>query len=78
MYCLFEHAYYVRESDAQRTVFKFTPLVAPTKATVFPLINRPEMIAIARQISDLLRKAGVSSLIDTTGKNPRSHCDEQI
>ena len=69
MYCMFEHCFYSREADAQRTVFKFTPLVAPTKATVFPLVSRPEMISKARAISDSLRKAGVSNLIDTTGVN---------
>lgn len=69
MYCLFEHAYYTREKDAQRTVFKFSPLVAPTKATVFPLVQKAEMNKIARQISDSLRKGGVSNIIDTTGKH---------
>lgn len=39
MYCMFEHCYYTREKDAQRTVFRFTPVVAPTKATVFPLVQ---------------------------------------
>lgn len=68
MYCLFEHAYYAREKDAQRTVFRFSPLVAPTKATVFPLVQKAEMNSAARQISDSLRKGGVSNIIDTTGK----------
>lgn len=31
-----------------KTVFRFTPLVAPTKATVFPLIQRDEMNAKAQ------------------------------
>ena len=67
MYCLFEHSYYVRESDAQRTVFRFNPLVAPIQATVLPLLNKPEMIANAERVSDLLEDAGISNLIDTTG-----------
>lgn len=67
MYCMFEHCYYVREQDAQRTVFKFTPLVAPTKATVFPLLKKAEMTSKAEEVSQLLRKAGVSNLLDTTG-----------
>lgn len=69
MYCLFEHCYYAREKDSQRTVFKFSPVVAPTKATVFPLVQKAEMNATAVQISASLRKAGVSNIIDTTGRN---------
>ena len=78
MYCLFEHCYYTREKDAQRTVFKFSPLVAPTKATVFPLVQKEAMNKVAREVSDKLRKAGVSNIIDTTGKSDGSsqqaHC----
>lgn len=69
MYCLFEHSYYTREKDAQRTVFEFSPLIAPTKVTVFPLVQKAEMNKVAREVSDKLRKAGVSNIIDTTGKS---------
>jgi hypothetical protein len=34
LYCVFEHSYYTREGDESRAVLKFTPLVAPVKATV--------------------------------------------
>ena len=68
MYCLFEHSYYTREKDAQRTVFKFSPVVAPSKATVFPLVQKEEMNAVAREVSNKLRKAGVSNIIDVTGR----------
>lgn len=71
MYCLFEHSYYTREKDAQRTVFKFSPIVAPTKATVFPLVQKEAMNKVAREVSDKLRKAGVSNIIDTTGQSRR-------
>lgn len=67
MYCMFEHCYFTREQDKQRAVFGFTPLVAPTKATVFPLIQRPEMNQRAHEISQSLTRAGVSNIIDTTG-----------
>ena len=39
LYCIFEHCYYAREGDEQRTVFGFTPLIAPVKCTVFPLLQ---------------------------------------
>ena len=43
MYCMFEHSYYTREGDETRTVMKFTPIVAPVKATVFPLLQKAEL-----------------------------------
>jgi glycyl-tRNA synthetase len=39
-----------------RIVMKFHPRVAPIKAAVFPLLkNRPELVAKAQQVRDLLR-----------------------
>jgi glycyl-tRNA synthetase len=39
-----------------RTVLKFHPRVAPVKAAVFPLLkNKPELVAKARAVRDLLR-----------------------
>lgn len=48
-------------------MFRFTPLVAPTKATVFPLVQKDGMNAKAAEISTALRAAGLSNIIDTTG-----------
>ena len=39
MYCMFEHAFYIRPDDEQKTVLKLTPVVAPIKTTIFPLVN---------------------------------------
>ncbi|KAE8702379.1 Glycine--tRNA ligase [Hibiscus syriacus] len=42
IYCLFEHSFYTRPSkagDEQLNVFRFPPLVAPIKCTVFPLVQ---------------------------------------
>lgn len=39
LYCLFEHCFYTREGDEQRSVFRFTPVTAPVKCTVFPLLQ---------------------------------------
>ena len=38
-YCILEHCYYQRDNDEKRTVFAFKPIVAPDKATVFPLMK---------------------------------------
>ena len=53
--------------EAARTVFRFTPLVAPIKATVFPLLQRPALNARAQALSAALTREGLSSLVDTTG-----------
>ena len=56
----------VARVDAQRTVFAFTPISAPYKATVFPLLQRAELDAPATAIAARLRAAGLSTKIDTT------------
>jgi glycyl-tRNA synthetase len=82
LYCIFEHAFYERPPEAPaadgpaaakddgaavRSVFRFTPLVAPIKATVFPLLQREALNAKAQAISAALTREGLSSLVDTTG-----------
>ena len=64
---MFEHCYYTRESgDDKRSVFRFAPAIAPVKATVFPLLARPEMRAAAMALAATITGAGVSNLVDTT------------
>lgn len=70
IYCLYEHSFYNRPSkagDEQCNVFRFSPLVAPIKCTVFPLVQNKMFEATALQISKDLTKAGLSHKIDTTG-----------
>lgn len=67
LYCIFEHTFYARKDDAQKTVFKFAPVIAPIKVTVFPLLQQQELNSVAQEISLDLRRAGISSLMDTTG-----------
>lgn len=67
LYCMFEHCYYVREGDEQRTVFKFTPIAAPIKTTVFPLLQRTELNEKSEEIARDLRAAGLSNTVDSTG-----------
>ncbi len=68
LYCMFEHCYYVREGDEKRSVFRFTPLAAPIKATVFPLMGgKPELVAAAAVVAAELTRAGLSTQVDTTG-----------
>ena len=67
VYCIFEHTFYTRLDDAQKTVFRLAPSVAPMKTTVLPLLQRKELNDVATSISLELRRAGISSIIDTTG-----------
>ena len=39
LYCVFEHCFYTREGDEQKAVFRFTPVTAAIKCTVFPLLQ---------------------------------------
>ncbi|KAI0510584.1 hypothetical protein KFK09_011191 [Dendrobium nobile] len=70
IYCLFEHSFYTRPSksdDEQLNVFRFPPLVAPIKCTVFPLIKSQQFDEVAKIIARSLRSAGISHIIDITG-----------
>lgn len=71
IYCLFEHSFYSRPvkegEEDRRTAFRFTPLVAPIKCTVFPLMQRDELNGFAREANRNLTRAGLANIIDTTG-----------
>ena len=67
MYCVLEHAFYTREGDAQRTVLRFTPLVAPYKTTIFPLVKSEDLLPAVSRVSSALEAAAISSIEDTTG-----------
>ena len=70
IYCLYEHSFYTRPSkggDEQLVVFRFPPVVAPIKCTIFPLVQNEDLNAVARDISVSLTRAGVASKIDLTG-----------
>ena len=43
IYCIFEHCFKARESDAQRTYFDFPPLIAPLKCSILPLIKNADL-----------------------------------
>ncbi|CAM6120142.1 unnamed protein product [Calypogeia fissa] len=70
IYCLYEHSFYTRASkdgEEQLTVFRFPPMVAPIKCTIFPLVQNPDLNGVARDISVALTRAGVASKPDLTG-----------
>lgn len=68
IYCLYEHSFYVRPGgDEARSVFRFRPAVAPSKAAVFPLLQRPALEAAAHAVSAALRAVAVPNTVDATG-----------
>ncbi|KAM0862244.1 hypothetical protein ACQ4PT_045375 [Festuca glaucescens] len=69
IYCLFEHSFYTRPSkseEEQLNVFRFPPIVAPIKCTVFPLVKNPEFDDAAKLLAKELTAAGIAHIIDTT------------
>ncbi|RVX17784.1 Glycine--tRNA ligase, mitochondrial 1 [Vitis vinifera] len=69
IYCLYEHSFYTRPSkagDEQLNVFRFPPLVAPIKCTVFPLVQNQQYEEVAKSIAKSLTAAGISYKIDIT------------
>ncbi|XP_051147741.1 glycine--tRNA ligase, mitochondrial 1-like [Andrographis paniculata] len=72
IYCLYEHSFYTRPSkdgDEQLNVFRFPPLVAPIKCTVFPLVQNQKYEEVARTIAKSLTAVGISNKIDITGNS---------
>ncbi|KAL9664730.1 hypothetical protein QQ045_020137 [Rhodiola kirilowii] len=72
IYCLFEHSFYTRPSkagDEQLNVFRFPPVVAPIKCTVFPLVQNQQYEEVAGVIAKKLTAAGISYKIDITGNS---------
>ena len=60
LYALFEHAFYMRDDDEARTVFKFEPHMAPYRCAVISLMAKDELEAVADPLIKRLRKAGIS------------------
>eukprot|EP00894_Picocystis_sp_ML_P000554 jgi/Pico_ML_1/51071/g181.t1 len=67
LYCMFEHAFYMREGDEQRAVLRFSPVVAPIKCTIFPLMQDSKFDAFLEPVCRALTDAGLSNKVDTTG-----------
>ena len=67
LYCIFEHAFSVRSDDAQRTVFSFSPVIAPMKCAVLPLMSSAELVGIAAGLQRALGAIGISAKTDASG-----------
>lgn len=68
LYFLLEHNYIEgKKKEEDYTVLQLTPLVAPIKTGVFPLISNDALILISKEIDDSLRKEGIATFYDESG-----------
>lgn len=55
--------------EQETSVFRFPPIVAPIKCTVFPLMQREVLNEKSKKMSNGLTRAGVSNKLDITGRS---------
>ncbi len=70
LYAILEHSYYEKEDYV---LLRLKPGVAPIKAGVFPLMAKDELIQKAKQIDEILRKAGIITFYDDSGSIGRRY-----
>lgn len=74
LYCLLEQSYWVRRStnsgadskNEKRAVFSLTPMMAPQKLAILPLMVKPELMVNVRSIEEMVLKAGISARVDNS------------
>eukprot|EP00744_Colponema_vietnamica_P006684 GILI01009689.1.p1 GENE.GILI01009689.1~~GILI01009689.1.p1 ORF type:complete len:623 (+),score=126.06 GILI01009689.1:60-1928(+) len=71
LYSLLEQSYWVRRDDTgkndKRGVFSLTPLLAPQKVAVLPLMVKPELEELIESLRKNLVLAGLSTRTDDSG-----------
>eukprot|EP00768_Dysnectes_brevis_P002648 gnl/Dysnectes_brevis/1958_a2249_1996.p1 GENE.gnl/Dysnectes_brevis/1958_a2249_1996~~gnl/Dysnectes_brevis/1958_a2249_1996.p1 ORF type:complete len:640 (+),score=288.05 gnl/Dysnectes_brevis/1958_a2249_1996:31-1920(+) len=71
---IFDHAFYVRESEAGtegkkaafRSVFRFNPVIAPTKVAILPVVRKAAFEPVLNDLCAEMRDRGVTSRLDAT------------
>lgn len=64
IYSVFEHQFWSRPEDTDRSVLSLPPLVAPTKVLVVPLSSNADLQPIVKKISSVLRKEQIPFKVD--------------
>ncbi|GEQ69644.1 hypothetical protein JCM33374_g3317 [Metschnikowia sp. JCM 33374] len=64
LYSIFEHQFWSRPEDKDRSVLSLPPLVAPTKVLVVPLSNHADLAPLVQKITATLRKEQVPFKVD--------------
>lgn len=67
MYSILEHAYNVREGDEQRAYLSLSPVVAPIKCAILPLMVKDELTVYVSKIEKQLTKRHISCRSDMSG-----------
>jgi glycyl-tRNA synthetase len=68
IYCILEHNFKeIQKKEEEYRLFSFSPLIAPIKAGVLPLINDERLVSIAKKMDEDLRKAGIATYFDDGG-----------
>jgi glycyl-tRNA synthetase len=68
LYFILEHNYVeAKKNEEEYTILKLTPLVAPIKVGVFPLIGDDALVRIAKEIDSMLRNQGIATYYDEGG-----------
>ncbi len=55
------------DKERENNVLKFNPIVAPYKVAVFPLMNKPELTKVAREIYEELIDEDITAFYDKSG-----------
>ena len=64
LYSIFEHQFWSRPEDKDRSVLSLPPLVAPTKVLVVPLSSHADLLPLVKKISAVLRKEQIPFKVD--------------
>lgn len=64
LYSVFEHTFWARPEDKDRSVLSLPPLVAPTKVLVVPLSLHADLQPLVKKVTLLLRKEQIPFKVD--------------
>ena len=67
LYALLEQSFFQRAEDAQRGVLSLSPMIAPIKCSVLPLMVKDALLPKTREIAQLLTRHGISAKVDMGG-----------
>ncbi len=73
LYCILEHTYRPKDESRGWTWFQFPLHLAPYEAVFLPLLQRPELEEIARQLYEKSRLLNLSVLYDERGRIGRRY-----
>jgi glycyl-tRNA synthetase len=73
IYCILEHSYQSKDDARSWTWFQFPSELAPFKAVVLPLLNRPELENTAHRLFKECKSNGVAVLYDDRGSIGRRY-----